>query len=66
MNQGVDALSRVMEFQCLVISIPQSDWWAILQPEAKTDPFYLKISQLPNPQSYLLRDGILFKNIKSI
>ena len=39
-NQGADALSRVVEFHFLGISLPQVNWWGTLQQEVGQDSFY--------------------------
>ncbi|KAJ8759923.1 hypothetical protein K2173_010069 [Erythroxylum novogranatense] len=44
-NQGADALSRVVEFHMLTLSIPDSTWWSTLQHEVLTDPFYSRLQE---------------------
>lgn len=37
---AADSLSRKVEFQFISLSMPHADWWAAIQAEVATDPFY--------------------------
>ena len=43
-NQGADALSRVVEFNFLAVSLACADWWEELQLEVLQDSFYDQLS----------------------
>ncbi|KAJ0668240.1 putative nucleotidyltransferase, Ribonuclease H [Helianthus annuus] len=63
-NRGADALSRQPEFYLLAVSHVISGWWADLQKEVLTDPYY---HSLPDSLSQkvqlqvLKRDGVWFR-----
>lgn len=63
-NQGADALSRVVEFQLLSISLPRSDWWPILKKEINQDPFFESLRQgnsVYSTTNLIWQDGVYFK-----
>ena len=63
-NQGANSLSRVMEFQFISISMPQTDWWPILEKEVQHDPFYEEFKS--KDSSVIQRDGVWFRKGKAL
>lgn len=55
-NKDADSLSR-MELTFLAVSKPNTDWWAPLQQECKTYPFYINLATVAN---VIQRDGVWF------
>lgn len=65
-NKAVDFISRIVEFQMMMISMPRVEWWKKLQSETQRDPYYTHLADTSSNDKFILRNGVWFKEGKIV